>query len=64
MNSIAAAGLNGSPGEWGWDGMLGTYFCVDPEEELVAVFMIQRIPGSLEDLAKRFAQTVYGAIDD
>jgi CubicO group peptidase (beta-lactamase class C family) len=64
MNDTAAAGLNGSPGEWGWDGMLGTYFCVDPEEELVAVFMIQRIPGSLEDLAKRFAQTVYGAIDD
>jgi CubicO group peptidase (beta-lactamase class C family) len=64
MDNIAAAGLNGSPGEWGWDGMLGTYFCVDPEEELVAVFMIQRIPGSLEDLAKRFAQTVYGAIDD
>jgi CubicO group peptidase (beta-lactamase class C family) len=64
MDDIAAAGLNGSPGEWGWDGMLGTYFCVDPAEELVAVFMIQRIPGSLEDLAKRFAQTVYGAIDD
>jgi CubicO group peptidase (beta-lactamase class C family) len=64
MNSTAAAGLNGSSGEWGWDGMLGTYFCVDPEEDLVAVFMIQRIPGSLEDLAKRFAQTVYGAIDD
>ncbi|MDR1956099.1 MAG: beta-lactamase family protein [Treponema sp.] len=64
MTDIAAAGLNGSYGEWGWDGMLGTFFCVDPEEELVAVFMIQRIPGSLEDLARRFLQTVYGAIDD
>jgi CubicO group peptidase (beta-lactamase class C family) len=64
MNDIAVAGLNGSLGEWGWDGMLGTYFCVDPEEKLVAVFMIQRIPASLEDMAKRFTQTVYGAIDD
>jgi CubicO group peptidase (beta-lactamase class C family) len=64
MADIAAAGLNSSPGEWGWDGMLGTYFSVDPEEDLVAVFMIQRIPGSLEDLARRFSQTVYGAIDD
>ncbi|MDR0452629.1 MAG: beta-lactamase family protein [Treponema sp.] len=64
MADTAAAGLNGSLGEWGWDGMLGTYFSVDPEEDLVAVFMIQRVPGSLEDLARRFSQTVYGAIDD
>jgi CubicO group peptidase (beta-lactamase class C family) len=64
MTSIAAAGLNGSYGEWGWDGMLGTYYCIDPEEDLVAVFMVQRIPGSGEDLSRRFVHTVYGAIDD
>jgi hypothetical protein len=28
------------------------------------VFMIQRFPGGHEDLAKRFAQTVYASIDD
>jgi CubicO group peptidase (beta-lactamase class C family) len=64
MVDIAAAGLNGSYGEWGWDGMLGTYYCVDPEEDLVAVFMVQRILGAGEDLSRRFVQTVYGAIDD
>jgi CubicO group peptidase (beta-lactamase class C family) len=64
MTDIAAAGLNGSYGEWGWDGMLGTYYCVDPEEDLVAVFMVQRVPGSGDDLSRRFVQTVYGAIDD
>lgn len=64
MTNIAGAGLNGSPGEWAWDGALGTWYCVDPIEDLIAVFMLQRWPGAGEDLAKRFAQTVYGAIDD
>jgi CubicO group peptidase (beta-lactamase class C family) len=64
MTDTALAGLNGSPGEWAWDGMLGTWYCVDPVEDMVAVFMIQRYPGGNDNLPKRFAQTVYGAIDD
>ncbi|MDR0561464.1 MAG: beta-lactamase family protein [Spirochaetaceae bacterium] len=60
----AEAGLNGSTGEWAWDGMLGTWYCVDPAEDLVAVFLIQRSPGGNDDLPKRFAQTLYAAIDD
>ncbi len=64
MADTAAAGLNGSEGEWAWDGMLGTWYCVDPDEDMTAVFLIQRLPGGNEDLPKRFAQTVYGAIDD
>jgi CubicO group peptidase (beta-lactamase class C family) len=64
MMDTALAGLNGSPGEWAWDGMLGTWYCVDPAEDMVAVFFIQRYPGGNENLPKRFAQTVYGAIDD
>jgi CubicO group peptidase (beta-lactamase class C family) len=64
MTDTALAGLNSSPGEWAWDGMLGTWYAVDPAEDLVAVFLIQRYPGGNENLSKRFAQTVYGAIDD
>ncbi len=33
------AGVPGSPGEFMWAGYAGTYFWVDPKEELVAVFM-------------------------
>ncbi len=29
----------GSPGEYGWGGFYGTYFIVDPKEELVMVYM-------------------------
>jgi CubicO group peptidase (beta-lactamase class C family) len=64
MVDTAVAGLNGSPGEWAWDGMLGTWYCVDPAEDMVAVFLIQSLPGGNDNLPKRFAQTVYGAIDD
>ncbi|MDR1398712.1 MAG: beta-lactamase family protein [Treponema sp.] len=64
MQDTRAAGLNGSEGEWAWDGMLGTWYCVDPDEDLIAVFLIQRAPGGNDDLPKRFAQTVYAAIDD
>ncbi|MDR1867922.1 MAG: beta-lactamase family protein [Treponema sp.] len=64
MLDTSMAGLNGSDGEWAWDGMLGTWYCIDPTEDMVAVFLVQRYPGANEDLPKRFAQTVYGAIDD
>jgi CubicO group peptidase (beta-lactamase class C family) len=60
----AAAGVNASFGEWAWDGMLGTWFGIDPSEQLVTVFLVQRAPGGNDDLPIRFMQTVYGAIDD
>jgi CubicO group peptidase (beta-lactamase class C family) len=64
MVDTAVAGMNGSPGEWAWNGMLGTWYCVDPVEDMIAVFLVQRYPGGNENLPKRLAQTVYGAIDD
>jgi CubicO group peptidase (beta-lactamase class C family) len=64
MLNTAKVGLNGSVGEWAWDGMLGTWYCIDPAEDLIAVFLVQRLPGGNEDLPRRFAQTVYAAIDD
>ena len=64
MLDTAKAGLNGSTGEWAWDGMMGTYYCVDPAEEMTALFFIQLISGINSDLQRGFIQTVYGAIDD
>ncbi|MDR2094850.1 MAG: hypothetical protein LBP76_04950 [Treponema sp.] len=52
MMDTAAAGLNGSVGEWAWDGKLGAWYCVNPAEDLVAVFLMQRIPGGHDDLPK------------
>ena len=64
MLDTARAGLNGSAGEWAWDGMMGTYYCVDPAEEMTALFFIQLLSTINGDLQRGFVQTVYGAIDD
>ena len=64
MLDTAKAGLNGSYGEWAWDGMMGTWYGVDPAEEMTALFFIQLLSDINSDLQRGFVQTVYGAIDD
>ncbi|MDR2505814.1 MAG: beta-lactamase family protein [Oscillospiraceae bacterium] len=64
MLNPAEAGTNGSVGEFAWDGMLGTWYAVDPKEDLTVVFMIQRLPPENGDHPKRLMQVVYGALDD
>jgi CubicO group peptidase (beta-lactamase class C family) len=58
------AALPGSAGEFMWGGYAGTYFWVDPKEELVGVYMVQA-PGPLRPYYRRlFKQLVYAAIND
>jgi CubicO group peptidase (beta-lactamase class C family) len=64
MLNTAESGLNGSFGEWAWDGYMGTYYCVDPTEEMTALFFIQLVSEINSVLQRGFVQTVYGAIDD
>ena len=39
QNGVSA--YPGSAGDFFWDGLAGTYFWVDPKEQLVTVFMVQ-----------------------
>jgi CubicO group peptidase (beta-lactamase class C family) len=64
MMDTAKAGLSGSAGEWAWDGMMGTWYCVDPAEDMTAVFGIQLVSNINSDIQRGFVQTVYSAIDD
>jgi CubicO group peptidase (beta-lactamase class C family) len=50
----------GSPGMYGWLGIYGTVFWVDPRERLVAIMMVQQYPGS--PVATAFQPLVYQAI--
>ncbi len=59
----SAASSNGSIGEYGWDGLLGNYFCVDPEEELSVIYMQQITEGADQSLRRKMRQIIYGAID-
>ncbi len=52
----------GSVGEFGWDGLAGTYFFVDPKEELSLVYMQQIKEGGDPVLRRKFRNIVYSAL--
>lgn len=60
VNDIAATQTQGSVGLYGWLGIYGTSFWVDPKEHLVAVVMVQRYPGS--PVANGFQPLVYQSL--
>lgn len=64
MTDPARAGSNGSIGEYGWDGLPGTYFFVDPEEELMLVYMQQIEQGADQVLRRKMRQIIYAALDE
>ncbi|MBV9549866.1 MAG: beta-lactamase family protein [Alphaproteobacteria bacterium] len=43
MQNLAHAAMPGSIGEYAWGGLAGTFFFVDPKEELIAIMMTQVI---------------------
>jgi CubicO group peptidase (beta-lactamase class C family) len=49
-------------GSYWWYGGLGTDFWIDPETDLVAVFMTQTYPTALFTERERLAALVYGAV--
>lgn len=58
------AGVHGSQGEFMWAGYAGTFFWIDPKEELVAVYMTQA-PSPIRPMYRRLMkQLVYQAIVD
>ena len=62
--STGGGGAVGSPGEYHWSGAQGTAFWVDPEEELVIVYMAQT-PGPLRRYYRQLIPAlVYQAIAD
>jgi CubicO group peptidase (beta-lactamase class C family) len=51
----------GSVGSFFWSGVWGTYFWVDPAEQLVAVQLIQVAPGKDSPINQTFRNLTYGA---
>ena len=46
VTDVTATQTHGSVGMYGWLGLYGTVFWVDPKEQLVAIMLVQRYPGS------------------
>jgi CubicO group peptidase (beta-lactamase class C family) len=58
------SGVHGSPGEFTWAGYAGTYFWIDPKEQLVGVLMTQA-PGPSRPYYRRMLRALtYQAIVD
>lgn len=60
VTDFGATQTLGSNGTFGWSGIYGTNFWVDPKERLVAIVMVQRYPGS--QVAGAFTPLVYQAL--
>ena len=60
VTDLAQTQTLGSDGMYGWSGIYGTTFWVDPKEKLIAVLMVQRYPGST--VAATFQPMVYQAL--
>ncbi|MGE0864351.1 MAG: serine hydrolase domain-containing protein [Vicinamibacterales bacterium] len=60
VTDIGATQTLGSNGSYGWSGIYGTNFWVDPKERLVAIVLVQRYPGS--PVASAFTPLVYQAL--
>jgi CubicO group peptidase (beta-lactamase class C family) len=58
------AGMMGSPGEYNWGGAAGTRFWIDPQEQLIGIFMIQILPHTGLEYGSEFRVLTYQAIAD
>ena len=60
VTDIAPTGAIGSEGRYGWLGIYGTEFWIDPKERLIGIVLAQRYPGS--PVAAAFQPLVYQAL--
>jgi CubicO group peptidase (beta-lactamase class C family) len=58
----ARAGINGTKGEFGWDGWAGVWMMVDPAEKLFALLMMQLVPDIKYKVQREFQQIVNAAL--
>ena len=61
-DDLAESQMPGSLGEYGWLGAHGTYFLIDPEEELVAMFLPQLRGSGFFPIRRQFNNVVYQAL--
>jgi CubicO group peptidase (beta-lactamase class C family) len=60
----AASGSASSIGEYNWGGAAGTKFWIDPDEELIGIYMVQILPHTGLRYGDMFKQLVYQSIAD
>ncbi|WP_218838601.1 serine hydrolase domain-containing protein [Halopseudomonas pelagia] len=61
---VAKSQTNGSVGEYGWGGMASTNFFIDPQEDLLMIFLTQLIPSSSYQIRQELRAIINGALVD
>ena len=64
MIDVGKSGQLGSLGEYGWDGWLGSYVCMDAEEDLAIIYVIQKCGGNGHRDVRVIRNIVYSALEE
>ena len=64
LEDLGATGLPGSIGEFGWGGAYHSTYWVDPQEQLVVVYLTQLIPATNLDDHGKLRTLIYQALID
>ena len=58
------AGTNSSLGEHGWDGWTGNYVTMNPKEDLVLLYFIQRCGAGMTPVVRKLRMATYAALEE
>jgi CubicO group peptidase (beta-lactamase class C family) len=61
LDAVQSHILN-TPGNYGWEGAANTDYWVDPREDLVAILMLQCLPGWIYPVSEQFRVLTYQAL--
>ncbi len=53
---------NADPGEFGWDGWCGTYFIIDPAEEFIILYFVQRCDTGCNEVTRKIKTMAYSLL--
>jgi CubicO group peptidase (beta-lactamase class C family) len=63
LTDLGKAAHLGSPGSYGWGGAFGTYFWIDPKEDMIGILMMQLRPYSHLNIRLDFQNLATQAVE-
>jgi CubicO group peptidase (beta-lactamase class C family) len=60
--TLDASAVAGNVGEYYWGGIFSTYFCIDPVERLIAIFMTQHMPSTTHPVRAALRRGLHDAV--
>jgi CubicO group peptidase (beta-lactamase class C family) len=64
VTDVTQSHILGSEGKYGWGGAANTHYWVDPKEDMVAILMLQCLPGGVYPVNEQFEVLTYQALID